>query len=568
MIRNLQMIPLADLKVSKLNVRKHGAKDVASLAASIGAIGLVQPLLVRANGEGFEIVAGQRRYLAAKSLDADGQTGADPLPCVVLASNEDASAIEASLAENIERLPMDEMDQHEAFLALKKRGLDEADIAAHFGISEQIVRRRLALADLVPDIRRLYRRGDIDAKTLQVLTLATRERQKAWLRLVTDPQETAPPFWQLKAWLLGGAEISTKAALFDEAAYTGAIVSDLFGEERYFADPDEFWRLQNAAIAETRDKLTAAGWSQVEIIEPNRRFQTWDHEPVPKAKGGAAYIEVQGDGHVTVHEGLLPRGDARKALCYSNGDAGDEAEPEAMRAERPELSAPLANYVDLVRHSAVRLAVARTPKIALRLMLAHVIGGASLWKVEPERQPATSETVATALATLPSQAGFDAEREAARQLLGLDDGEGPLVAPDGGARTATVLAKLMQLSDKDVLSILAVVIAETLAMGTDLVDTLGATLAVDVAAHWRPDDTFFELVRDRETVGAMLAEVVGETAAATYLTDTGTKKKAIIRKALAGDGRTKVEGWLPRYVRFPQRQYTERALLARQRAAA
>lgn len=568
MIRNLQMIPLANLNVSKLNVRKHGAKDVASLAASIAAIGLVQPLLVRANGEGFEIVAGQRRYLAAKSLDAECHTGADPLPCVVLASNEDASAIEASLAENIERLPMDEMDQHEAFLALQKRGLDTADMAAHFGISEQIVRRRLALADLIPDIRRLYRRGEIDAKTLQVLTLATRERQKAWVRLVNNPQETPPPFWQLKAWLLGGAEISTKAALFDEAAYTGAIVSDLFGEERYFADPDEFWRLQNLAIAETRDKLIAAGWSHVEIIEPSRRFQTWDHEPVPKAKGGAAYIEVQADGHVAVHKGLLPRVEARKALRAANGDADDDTEPEAMRAERPKLSAPLANYIDLVRHSAVRLAVARAPKMALRLMVAHVIGGASLWKVEPERQPATSEAVATVVSALSSQAEFAAEREAARQLLGLDDGDAPLAAPDGGARTATVLAKLMQLSDKDVLSILAVVMAETLAMGTDLVDTLGATPTVEVAAHWQPDDTFFELLRDREVVGAMLAEVIGETAAATYLTDTGTKKKALIRKALAGDGRTKVEGWLPRYLRFPQGQYTERPLLARQQAAA
>jgi ParB family chromosome partitioning protein len=568
MIRNLQMIPLADLKVSKLNVRKHGAKDVASLAASIAAIGLVQPLLVRANGESFEIVAGQRRYLAAKSLDADGQTGADPLPCVVLASNEEASAIEASLAENIERLPMDEMDQHEAFLALKKRGLDEADIAAHFGIAEQIVRRRLALADLIPDIRRLYRRGEIDAKTLQVLTLATRERQKAWLRLVTDPQETPPPFWQLKAWLLGGAEISCRAALFDEAAYSGAIVSDLFGEERYFADPDEFWRLQNAAIAETRDKLIAAGWSHVEIIEPSRRFQAWDHEPMPKAKGGAAYIEVQGDGHVSVHKGLLPRGEARKASRAANGDAGEATDSSAVHGERPELSTPLANYLDLVRHSVVRLAVARTPKLALRLMLAHAIGGGSLWRVEPERQPATSEAIATAVTALPSQADFAAERGAARQLLGLDDGDDPLVAGDSGARTAAVLAKLMQLSDKDVLGILAVVMAETLGVGTDLVDTLGATLAVDVAAHWQPDDTFFELVRDREVIGAMLAEVIGETAAATYLTYTGTKKKALIRKALGGEGRSKVEGWLPRYLRFPQGQYTDRPLLARQRAAA
>ena len=150
MIRDLQHIPLADLKVSKLNVRKHGARDIDSLAASIGVI---QPLLVRKNCEGFDVVAGQRRYLAARKLGAAAHPNADPLPCMVLTADDDAAAIEASLAENIERLPMDEMDQYEAFARLRSKGLDEAEIAAHFGVSEQIVRRRLALAKLDPDIR-------------------------------------------------------------------------------------------------------------------------------------------------------------------------------------------------------------------------------------------------------------------------------------------------------------------------------------------------------------------------------------------------------------------------------
>src|SRR5688572_5862846 len=246
MPRDLQHIPLADLKVSKLNVRKHGAKDIDSLAASIAAIGVIQPLLVRKNCEGFDVVAGQRRYLAARKLAAAEHSHADPLPCMVLAADDDAAAIEASLAENIERLPMDEMDQYEAFARLRAKGLDEAAIAGHFGISEQIVKRRLALAKLDPDIRRLYRADEIDAQTLHLLTLATRERQKAWLALAAE--QDAPPPWQLKAWLLGGAEIATSAALFDEAQYDGAIVADLFGEERFFADPDAFWRLQNAAI--------------------------------------------------------------------------------------------------------------------------------------------------------------------------------------------------------------------------------------------------------------------------------------------------------------------------------
>ncbi len=97
--------------------------------------------------------------------------------------DDDATAIEASLAENIERLPMDEMDQHEAFMALRRKGLEAADIAAHFGITAQVVKRRRALASLIPDIHRLYRQGEIDAKTLHLLTLATKERQKAFRRL-------------------------------------------------------------------------------------------------------------------------------------------------------------------------------------------------------------------------------------------------------------------------------------------------------------------------------------------------------------------------------------------------
>ena len=255
MLRDLHHIPLADLTLSKLNVRRHGPKEIDSLAASIAALGLIHPLLVRRAGDGFEIVAGQRRYLAMKKLNAEGTPETDTLPCIVMDATDDAQAIECSLAENVARLPMDEVDQYEAFAALKKNGLDDTEIAAHFAISEQVVKRRLAIANLHPDIRRLYRASDIDAKTLHLLTLATRDRQKAWIALFRDPDQTPPPPWQLKAWLLGGAEISTKAALFDEALYPGGIAADLFGEERYFLDADEFWRLQNTAIAEERDRL-------------------------------------------------------------------------------------------------------------------------------------------------------------------------------------------------------------------------------------------------------------------------------------------------------------------------
>ena len=121
---------------------------------------------------------------------------------------------------------------------------------------------------------------------------------------------------------------------------------------------------------------------------------------------------------------------------------------------------------------------------------------------------------------------------------------------------------MLDKTDNEVMALLAVTVAETLAMGTGLIDDLGQSLKFDIGAQWQPDDLFFDLAKDREAVGAMLAEVIGESAARSYITETGAKKKAIIRKALAGEDRTKVEGWLPRYLQFPQARYTDRPLTA------
>jgi ParB family transcriptional regulator, chromosome partitioning protein len=75
-------------------------------------------------------------------------------------------------------------------------------------------------------------------------------------------------------------------------------------------------------------------------------------------------------------------------------------------------------------------------------------------------------------------------------------------------------------------------------------------------------------VKDRAAITAMLDEVIGTKAAEAHLAETGTKKKATLRKALTGNGRATVEGWMPAYVRFPQAQYTERPLTREARVVA
>ena len=138
---DLTHIPLENLSVSALNMR-HGkrAPDVSDLLPSVRQRGILMPLLVRPNGapDSFEIVAGRRRYFAARAL-ADECGTAAPLPCHVMTEGDDAEALEASLIENVQRQDPDLMTQYETFVKLIRSGKTESDIAATFGLSERQV---------------------------------------------------------------------------------------------------------------------------------------------------------------------------------------------------------------------------------------------------------------------------------------------------------------------------------------------------------------------------------------------------------------------------------------------
>src|SRR3546814_2676299 len=103
------------------------------------------------------------------------------MPCAILSDSDDADAIEASLIENVARLDPDEVTQWETFTRLVKEGRDVGDIAATFGLPDMMVRRVLALGNLMPRIRDLYRNEKIDPATVRHLTMASKAQQRAWL---------------------------------------------------------------------------------------------------------------------------------------------------------------------------------------------------------------------------------------------------------------------------------------------------------------------------------------------------------------------------------------------------
>jgi ParB family chromosome partitioning protein len=549
----LKHIDIAQLCISSVNMRAKGKPDLSHILPSIRARGVLVPLIVRPaeDQDRFEIVAGKRRYHAALAVAEEGG-GEEPLPCAIMAAGDDAAALEASLIENIARLDPDEVTLWETFTRLVREGRSPEDIALTFGLTELQVKRTLALGNLLPRIRGLYRKGDIDVSTVRHLTLAPKARQRDWLALVDDPEARCPTGHSLKAWLFGGASVPVSAALFDLADYPGEMVSDLFGEERYFADTALFWTVQNAAVEAKAEGYREAGWSEVMILPTGDTFHSWEHERCAKRKGGKVFLAVSARGEVAVHEGYISTKEAQRR---ERGEVSLDDKPV-----RPEVSAPIQNYVDLHRHAAVRADLIGQPSVALRLMVAHAIVGSSLWSVRIEDQRASSDAIAESVEGCASEARFDEKRRAVLALLGFDP-EAPTVTRgyEGEHGISGLFVRLLGLPDPALFDVATIVMGETLEAGSALIELLGPWLGTDMAKVWQADDALLDLIRDREVIGCVLGDVAGEAVASANEGATGKVKRGIVRDCLTGEnGRTKVEGWVPKWMAFPPAAYTER----------
>lgn len=295
------------------------------------------------------------------------------------------------------------------------------------------------------------------------------------------------------------------------------------------------------------------------LLEPGRYFQRWEHEKTPKKQGGKVFITVSQRGEVEIHEGWLPRKEARWQARAAGTEAESENDGEAATPLRPEVTKAMQNYLDLHRHAVVRLALLAHPGTALRLLVAHAVASSGHWQVKPEPQQARSEAIAESVANSPAQQAFAAERQAVLRLIDRPDDHHSLAQPGWDAcPTAAAFARLLALSDEDVSRVAACVMAETLAAGSALVEAVGNHLQVDTGQYWQPDEAFFDLLRDKAVINVLLAEVAGKAVAAANVAERVKTRKKILRDCLDGaNGRTRVEGWLPGWMAFPVRPYTE-----------
>ncbi len=184
------------------------------LAASIRQHGLIQPITVRPNSDGFEIVAGARRFRAAQMAELFSV----PVHIVEI---DDAHALELALAENVLRADVHPYEEAAGLRRLLDMpGYDVATLAEKFGKSASHIYARLSLLQLIPEVAEAFTQDRIAASHANLIARLPQESQakafeQCWRKDWNDKEPHLLPAKHLAAWIQANLYLSLADAPFD-----------------------------------------------------------------------------------------------------------------------------------------------------------------------------------------------------------------------------------------------------------------------------------------------------------------------------------------------------------------
>lgn len=170
----LQTLPIERLQGGQFQPRKHfDTEKLHELANSISAQGVVQPIVVRAIGDDYEIIAGERRWRAAQ------MAGLHEVP-VVIREISDQVALAIALIENLQREDLKPLEQADALQRLLKEfNMTHQQAADAVGKSRVTVSNLLRLLDLHEGVKQFLTAGDIEMGHARALLGLLLENQLA-----------------------------------------------------------------------------------------------------------------------------------------------------------------------------------------------------------------------------------------------------------------------------------------------------------------------------------------------------------------------------------------------------
>jgi ParB family chromosome partitioning protein len=179
---------LVKLKVDKIKSNpyqprtKVDEEKLSELSASIKEKGIIQPVVVREVGEGFELVAGERRLLAAKRL------GWEEIPAVIAGKLSKEDMLELSLIENLQREDLNPIDTARGYKRLLEEcQLTQAEVAQRIGKDRSSVANTMRILGLPEEVQKLVGEGRLsEGHARAILSISGEKEQIALSRRVVN----------------------------------------------------------------------------------------------------------------------------------------------------------------------------------------------------------------------------------------------------------------------------------------------------------------------------------------------------------------------------------------------
>ena len=171
--RQLRLLQPEQIRPNPNQPRRHfDSQAIESLAESIRQYGLINPLTVRPTGEGYELIAGERRLRACQTA------GLQQIPCYIVASTEQDSSLMA-LVENLQRQDLDFYEEALGIARLmQKHGMTQQQAAQSLGKTQSAVANKLRLLKLPMEAIDLLRQNQMTERHARaLLKLETPEQQ-------------------------------------------------------------------------------------------------------------------------------------------------------------------------------------------------------------------------------------------------------------------------------------------------------------------------------------------------------------------------------------------------------
>ncbi|HEY0393995.1 MAG TPA: ParB/RepB/Spo0J family partition protein [Candidatus Elarobacter sp.] len=258
--RDLQQIPLARIRPNPRQPRQTfeaGALD--ELRASIAAFGVLVPVIVRERGDGYELIAGERRVRAAQAA------GLDAVPAIVRAS-DDRESLEVAIIENLQRENLDALEEAMGFQHLMETySFTQEQVAERVGKSRPAIANAVRLLSLPDTIKQYVRDGKLSAGHARALLALPVERRESTARRAVDEDLSVRALERLthdgapkrRARATAQRTSTDDEAFIEKLRYKYATQVRLVQQERggtlelRYADPSDLTRIVDLLLGES-----------------------------------------------------------------------------------------------------------------------------------------------------------------------------------------------------------------------------------------------------------------------------------------------------------------------------